>query len=67
MFLALPSHREGFGNARVRGAVSKGAGAVLDANKPAGDLWGVAVWIGRGQLHRVREAQALGRVIVISS
>ena len=40
VFLALPSHSDGLGNARVRGAVSKGA--VLDADKLARDLQGVA-------------------------
>ena len=52
----LPSNRDGVGNARVQGAVS--IGAVLDADKPAEDLRGVAVWIGAGQLHRVLAAQA---------
>ena len=56
MFLALPSNRDGVGDARVQGAVS--IGAVLDADKLAEDLRGVAVWIGAGQLHSVLEAQA---------
>ena len=56
VFLALPSHRHSVGNARGRRAVSKGA--VLDADKPAKDLRGLAVWIGTGQLHRVLAAQA---------
>ena len=56
VFRALPSHRDGVGNARVRGAVSKGA--VLEADKLAEDLQGVTVWLGAGQLHRVLEAQA---------
>ena len=56
VLLALPSHRDGVGDARVQGAVS--IGAVLDADKLAKDLRGVAVWIGAGQLHRVLEAQA---------
>ena len=54
VFLALPSNRDGVGDARVQGAVSKGA--VLDADKLAEDLRGLAVWIGAGQLHRVLEA-----------
>ena len=56
MFLALPSHTDGVVDAGVRCAVSKGA--VLDADKPAKDLRGVAVWIGAGQFHRVLAAQA---------
>ena len=44
VFCALPSRTDGVGNARVRCAVSKGA--VLDADKPAKDLRGVAVSIG---------------------
>lgn len=56
VFRALSSHRDGVGNARVRCAVS--IGAVLDADKPAKDLRGLAVWIGAGQLHRVLLAQA---------
>ncbi len=52
----LPSNRDGVVDARVQGAVS--IGAVLDADKLAKDLRGVAVWIGAGQLHRVLEAQA---------
>ena len=55
VLLALPSHRDGVGNARVRGAVSKGA--VLDADKLAKSLRGVAVWIVAGQLHLVLAAQ----------
>ena len=54
VFQALPSHRGGMGDARVRGAVS--IGAVLDADKLAKDLRGVAVWIGARQLHCVFEA-----------
>ena len=54
VFLALPSHTHGVIDARVRGAVS--IGAALEADKPAKDLRGVAVWIGAGQLHRVLEA-----------
>ena len=53
---ALPSHGDGVVDARVQGAVS--IGAVLDADKLAEDLRGLAVWIGAGQLHRVLEAQA---------
>ena len=53
---ALPSNRDGVGDARVQGAVS--IGAVLDADKLAEDLRGLAVWISAGQLHRVLEAQA---------
>ena len=53
---ALPSRTDGVGNARVRGAVSKGT--VLEADKPAKDLRSVAVRIGAGQLHRVLAAQA---------
>ena len=56
VLLALPSNRDGVGDARVQGAVSKGA--VLEADKLAEDLRGVAVWIGAGQLHRVLGAQA---------
>ena len=56
VFLALPSNRDGVVDARVQGAVS--IGAVLDADKLAEDLRGLAVWIGAGQLHRVLEAQA---------
>ena len=56
MFRALSSHTDGVGNARVRGAVSKGA--VLDADKLATDPRGVAVWIAAGQLRRVLAAQA---------
>ena len=56
VFPALPSHRDGVGDARVQGAVS--IGAVLDADKLAEDLRGLAVWISAGQLHRVLEAQA---------
>ena len=56
VLLALPSNRDGVGDARVQGAVS--IGAVLDADKLAEDLRGLAVWIGAGQLHRVLEAQA---------
>ena len=52
---ALPSHRDGVGNARLRCAVS--IGAVLDADRFAKDLRGLAVWIGAGQLHRVLAAQ----------
>ena len=48
MFLSLPSHVDGVGNARVRGAV----------DKPAEDLRAVAVWVGTGQLHSVLAAQA---------
>ena len=54
VFRALPSHRDGVVDARVRCAVS--IGAVLDADKLAEDLRGVAVWIGAGQLHRVLAA-----------
>ena len=53
---ALPSNRDGVVDARVQGAVS--IGAVLDADKLAEDLRGLAVWIGAGQLHRVLAAQA---------
>ena len=53
---ALPSNRDGVGDARVQGAVS--IGAVLEADKLAEHLRGLAVWIGAGQLHRVLEAQA---------
>ena len=53
---ALPSNRDGVVDARVQGAVS--IGAVLDADKLAKDLRGLAVWIGAGQLHRVLAAQA---------
>ena len=53
---ALPSNRDGVVDARVQSAVS--IGAVLDADKLAEDLRGVAVWIGAGQLHRVLEAQS---------
>ena len=56
VFLALPSNRDGVVDARVQGAVS--IGAVLDADKLAEDLRGVAVWIGARQLHRVLAAQA---------
>ena len=56
VFPALPSNRDGVVDTRVQGAVS--IGAVLDADKPAKDLRGVAVWIGAGQLHRVLAAQA---------
>ena len=56
VFRALPSNRDGVVDARVQGAVS--IGAVLDADKPAEDLRGLAVWIGAGQLHRVLAAQA---------
>ena len=56
VFLAFSSRTDGVGNARVRGAVSKGA--VLDADKLAKDLRGLAVWIGAGKLHRVLAAQA---------
>ena len=56
VFLALPSHRDGVGNARLRCAVS--IGAVLDADKFAKDLRGLAVWIGAGQLYRMLAAQA---------
>ena len=51
---ALPSHTDGVGGARVRCAVSKGA--VLQADKPATDSRGAALWIGAGQLRRVLEA-----------
>ena len=54
--LALSSHSDGVVDARVRGAVSKGA--VLDADKLAIDLRGLAVWVGAGQLRRVLAAQA---------
>ena len=54
MFLALSSNRDGVVDARVQGAVS--IGAVLDADKPAEDLRGLAVWIGAGQLRFVLEA-----------
>ena len=53
---AFSSHSGGVVDARVRCAVSPGA--VLDADKLAEDLRGVAVWIGAGQLRRVLEAQA---------
>ena len=56
VFLALLSHGDGLGYARVRCVVS--IGAVLDADKLAKDLRGLAVWIGAGQLHRVLAAQA---------
>ena len=56
VFRALPSRTDGAGNARVRCAVS--IGAVLEADKPANDLQGLAVWIGAGQLHRVLAAHA---------
>ena len=56
VFPTLPSNRDGVGDARIRGAVSKGA--VLDADELAEDLRGLAVWIGAGQLHRVLAAQA---------
>ena len=56
VFPALPSHSDGVVGARVQGAVS--VGAVLDADKLAEDLRGLAVWIGAGQLHRVLAAQA---------
>ena len=56
VFRALPSHRDGVGDARIRCAVS--IGAMLDADKLAKDLRGLAVWIGAGQLHRVLAAQA---------
>ena len=56
VFLALPSYTGGVVDARVQGAVS--IGAVLEADKPAEDLRGLAVWIGAGQLHRVLAAQA---------
>ena len=56
MFPALPSRTDGVGDARVRCAVS--IGAVLEADKPAEDLRGLAVRNGAGQLHRVLEAQA---------
>ena len=49
VFRALPSNRDGVVDARVQGAVS--IGAVLEADKLAEDLRGVAVWIGAGQLH----------------
>ena len=44
VFPALPSYTDGVVDARVQGAVS--IGAVFDADKPAKDLRGVAVWIG---------------------
>ena len=56
VFRALPSRRGGVGNARVGCAVSKGA--VLEADKLAEDLRGVAVWISAEWLHRVLAAQA---------
>ena len=56
VFRALPLYTDGVVDARVRCAVS--IGAVLDADKLAEDLRGLAVWIGAGQLHRVLEAQA---------
>ena len=56
MFLALPSDRDGVGDARVLCAVS--IGAMLDADKPAEDLRGLTVWIGAGQLNRVLAAPA---------
>ena len=43
---ALSSNRDGVADARVQGAVS--IGAVLDADKLAEDLRGLAVWIGAG-------------------
>ena len=43
---ALASHRDGVVDARVQGAVSKGT--VLDADKLAENLRGLAVWIGAG-------------------
>ena len=51
---ALPSYTDGVVDARVQGAVS--IGAVLDADKLAEDLRGLAVWIGAGQLRFVLEA-----------
>ncbi len=56
VFPTFASHRDGVVDARVQGAVS--IGAVLDADKLAKDLRGLAVWIGAGQLHRVLLAQA---------
>ena len=56
VFLALSSNRDGVVDARVQCAVSKGA--VLDADKLAEDLRGLAVWIGAGQLRTVLDAQS---------
>ena len=56
VFCALPSRSDGVVDARVRCAIS--IGAVLEADKLAKDLRGVAVWIGAGQLHHVLAAQA---------
>ena len=55
VFPALSTHRHSVVDARVRCAV---LGAVLDADKLAENLRGVAVWIGAGQFHRVLAAQA---------
>ena len=60
VFLALPSHSAGVVDARVRCAVS--IGAVLEADKPATDLRGVAVWISAGHLYAVLEAHATLRL-----
>ena len=46
VFFALPSRTDGDRNARVRGAVS--IGAVLQAEKLANDLRGLAVRLGAG-------------------
>ena len=51
VFPTLSSHSDGVVHARFRGAAS--IGAVLDADKLAKDLRGLAVWIGAGQLRRV--------------
>ena len=56
VFPSFASHRDGVVDARVQCAVPKGA--VLEADKLAGDLRGVTVWLGTGQLHRVLAAQA---------
>ena len=52
----FPPGSDGVGNARVRCAVPKGT--MLDTDKVAKDLRGVAGWISAGQLHCVLAAQA---------